>query len=205
MGVQPGAYTDLHQHQATLTAMPPATEHHLLKAVKDGDRQAMRILYDRYSGYAMAVVLRYVPQRDEAQDVFQDGFVKVLTTIGRFDYRGEGSLKAWICRIMANEAIDYLKSRQRFTFLSSIPDEADDEAPPDVDHIPPEVLTRLIGQLPAGYRAVLSLHVFEQMSHKEIARMLDISESTSASQFNRAKQKLARLLKDYLKTTRVAQ
>lgn len=177
--------------------MNAETEEHLLEAIRSGDRQALRRLYDRYSGAAMAVALRYVPQRDEALDVLQDGFVKVLTTVARIDYRGEGALKAWVCRIVANQAVDYLKERRCLTFVGELPDEADDE-PPDVDRLPPDVLYRFIGMLPDGYRTVLNMHVFEQLPHREIARRLGISESTSASQFNRAKQKLAQLLRNYL-------
>ncbi len=174
------------------------TEGQLLAAVKGGDRRAMRSLYDRYAGYAMATAMRYVADQDDVHDVVQDSFVKVFTTIGRFNLRGEGSLKAWVNRIVANQAIDYLRSRQRLTFVSDVPNDAEDDSP-DVGPVPPEVLTRLIAQLPTGYRLVLNLFVFEQLSHKEIARRLGIGEKTSASQYNRAKRKLAEYVKDYLK------
>lgn len=174
------------------------TEHQLLEAVSSGDRQAMRRLYDRYAGYAMSTALRYIGEQEGVRDVVQDSFIKVFTTLGRFRYRGEGSLKAWINRIVANQAIDYLQERQRVTFVSDLPLETEDEAP-DVERIPHDVLMRLIGQLPAGYRMVLNLYVFEQLSHRDIAQRLGIREATSASQYNRAKACLARLLNTYLK------
>lgn len=174
------------------------TEHQLLEAVGSGDRQAMRRLYDRYAGYAMATGLRYIGESEAVRDVVQESFIKVFTTIGRFRYRGEGSLKAWINRIVANQAIDYLQERHRVTFVSDLPLEAEDEEP-NVEHIPHDVLMRLIGQLPTGYRMVLNLYVFEQLSHRDIAQRLGIREATSASQYNRAKACLARLLKNYLK------
>lgn len=174
------------------------TERQLLEAVKNGDRRAMRSLYDRYAGYAMATATRYVADHDDVCDVVQDSFIKIFTTIGRFGYRGEGSLKAWINRIVANQAIDLLKSRQRVTFVSDVPDNSFDDSP-DVERVPPDVLTRLIAQLPTGYRLVLNLFVFEQLSHKEIGRQLGIVENTSASQYNRAKNKLAMMIKNYLK------
>lgn len=174
------------------------TEGQLLEAVKGGDRRAMRRLYDRYAGYAMATAMRYVANHDDVCDVMQESFIKVFTTIGRFDYRGEGSLKAWVNRIVAHQAIDHLKSRQRLTFVSDVPDDAEDDSP-DMERVPPEVLTRLIAQLPTGYRLVLNLFVFEQLSHREIAQQLGIGEKTSASQYNRAKNKLAVMIKDYLK------
>ena len=80
------------------------TERQLLDAILGGESQAMRRLYDRFSGYTMAIALRYVPDRDDVRDVLQDSFVSVLTSIRQFDYRGEGSLKSWVARIVANRA-----------------------------------------------------------------------------------------------------
>ena len=174
------------------------TERQLLEAVKGGDRRAMRRLYDRFAGYAMATATRYVADQDDVRDVVQDSFIKVFTTIGTFGYRGEGSLKAWVNRIVANRAIDHLKRRQRLTFVSDVPDDSIDDSA-DVGPVPPEVLTHLIAQLPTGYRLVLNLFVFEQLSHKEIGRQLGIGENSSASQYNRAKSKLAVMIKNYLK------
>ena len=124
------------------------TEQELLGAIRSGDRSALRRLYDRYSGYAMAIGLRYVPRREEVRDVIQDSFVKILTSIGSFEYRGEGSLKSWVSRIVANKSVDYLRQHERFMFVSNIPDEVDEE-PPDIQKVPPEILTEMIGQLPA--------------------------------------------------------
>ena len=76
------------------------TEKQLLEAIHGGERAALRRLYDRYSGYATAVALRYVPERDEVRDVMQDSFVKILSTIAQFQFRGEGSLKAWVGRVV---------------------------------------------------------------------------------------------------------
>jgi len=174
------------------------TEGQLVEAVKAGDRGAMRRLYDRYAGYAMATAMRYIADRDDVHDVVQDSFIKVFTTIGSFSFHGEGSLKAWISRIVANQSIDHLKSRQRLTFVSDVPDDSVDEGP-EVERVPPDVLTHLIAQLPTGYRLVLNLFVFEQLSHREIAQRLGIGENTSASQYNRAKNKLAGMIKNYLK------
>lgn len=173
------------------------SEKELLDRIKNGDREAMHSLYDCYKGYAMAVVLRYVPDRDDANDVMQDSFVKILTSVQRFDYRGEGSLKGWILRIVANESINFVKQKGKFIFVDEVPDEPD-TGEPDVEKIPPAVLNRMIGELPDGYRVVLNLFVFEQLSHKEIAEKLGIKESTSASQYLRAKKLLGKKIKEYL-------
>lgn len=176
------------------------TERQLLEAIRGGERAALRRLFDRYSGYAMAIGLRYVPERDEVRDVIQDSFVRILTTIGQFDYRGEGSLKSWVSRIVSNRAVDYLRQHQRFMTVDTIPDEPDIADEPDIGGIPPDVLTAMIGRLPPNYRTVLNLYVFEQQPHREIARMLGIKESTSSSLFFRAKKLLARNIKEYLKS-----
>ena len=168
--------------------------------MKDGDRQAMRRLYDRYVGYATATGLRYVPDYSDVEDVVQDAFVRVFTSLDSFRYRGEGSLRGWICRIVANCALSFLKRRHSLVTVeetSVCDDLADDD--PEVDRISPDVLLKLIGRLPVGYRTVLNLYVFEGLSHKEIARQLGIRPDTSASQFLRAKRMLARMIHEEVK------
>lgn len=177
------------------------TERQLLDAIHSGDRQALRRLYDRYSGYAMAIGLRYVPERDDVRDILQDSFVSILTSINDFDYRGEGSLKAWISRIVVNRSIDWLKEHEHMLFTDDIPDTAE-ESVPDVEDVPPDILNRMIGQLPGGCRMVLNLFVFEQLSHKEIAQRLGIRENSSASQLSRAKKILAEMVNEYLYSQR---
>lgn len=172
------------------------TERELLEAIRVGDRAAMHRLYERYSRYAMAIGLRYVPNRDDMRDVLQDSFVKIITGISRFDYRGEGSLKSWVSRIVANRAIDYVKEHERLHFTEEMPDDMI-EPEPDVGEVPDEVLDGLIGQLPANYRVVLNLFVFEQLSHREIAQQLGISEKNSAIQFFRAKKALQKMIIEY--------
>ena len=179
------------------------TEQQLLNDILSGNRIAMRKLYDRYAGYTMATAMRYIPDRDKAADVVQDAFVKILTTLNSFSYRGEGSLRAWVTRVTANQALDALKQDTRLhqlltteadlppQQLQNLPDEE-----PDVSHISPDVLTRLIAKLPPGYRAVLNLHIFEGRSHKEIAALLGIKPDSSASQFLRAKRMLAKMINE---------
>ena len=176
------------------------TEQQLLSAIHSGDRQSMRRLYERYAEYAMAICLRYIHNRDVAQDVVQDSFVKILTSIHHFGYRGEGSLKAWVSRIVANMAIDYLRENKRLTFESDMADLPDDDEPA-VEEVPPDILTEMIGRLPTGCRVVLNLYVLGQYTHKEIAQRLGIKEDSSASQYSRAKKILASMIKEYIKQT----
>ena len=113
------------------------------------------------------------------------------------------SLKSCVSIIVSNRSVDYLREHQRFRVVSGIPDEPDEEEEPDVGGVPPDVLTKMIGWLPVSYRMVLNLYVFEQRSHREIAQLLDIKESTSSSLFFRAKKMLARMIKDYINKQRI--
>lgn len=178
------------------------TERQLLEAIKGGDREALRRLYNRFSEYAMAISRRYIDERDDALDVVQDSFVSILTSIGSFKYRDEGSLKAWVSRIVANKAVDWIKHHKPLVFTDDIPDETE-ENEPDVEQVPPEILNGLISRLPIGCRTVLNLYVFEQLPHKEIAHRLGIKEKSSASQFSRAKRLLAEMINEYLNSQRI--
>lgn len=174
------------------------SEQRLVYNIQHGDRAAMRRLYSQYSEYAMAIVLRYVPNRDDAADILQDSFIKIFSSIGTYEYRGEGMLKSWVARIVANEALGFLRRRSGLVFTDDIPDETDDDEP-DISQVSDDKLAELIASLPEGYRVVLNLYVFGNLSHKEIAGELGISPSTSASQFFHAKKMLARMINDYIK------
>ena len=173
------------------------TEQRLVKAILEGEKGAGRRLYARYSGQLMAIALRYMGNGEDAADVLQDAFVKVLTNINRFVFRGEGSLSAWMSRITVNEALNQLRHRA-WLFHEELSDDEPPDEESDVALVPPEVLMRMVGDLPGGYRTVLNLFVFEQMPHREIARQLGIKESTSASQYLRAKRMLAHKIREYL-------
>lgn len=172
----------------------------LVTALKKGDRSAMADLYTCYVGYLRALCSRYVTDDSDVDDILQTSFVKIFTSIDRFEYRGPGSLKAWISRIAVNESLRFLSSsRKTEMFKDTLLKESDetDGEDPEVEDIPPEILQQMIRNLPDGYRSVFNLYVLEELSHKEISEMLGITESTSASQFHRAKKLLARQIKDY--------
>lgn len=165
-----------------------------------GNNAARKLLYDTYGSGLMAICLRYVASRETAEDVFHDGIIHIFQTIGRFTYQGEGSLRAWLSRVMANEALGYLRKQtvrtQREVVTDEIPD-MPDNVDDDLNGIPTRVLMDFIRQLPEGYRTVFNLYVFEEKSHKEIGRLLGITEHTSSSQFYRARCLLAKKIKEY--------
>ena len=160
----------------------------------------MHTVYCRYIEFLTAVCARYLSDEEDVHDVLQDSFVKILTSINRFEYREEGSLKAWMTRIVVNESLKLLKQKLRIELVEydqKIADMQTTEDEPDTENIPAAVIQEMIRKLPDGYRTVFNLYVFENKSHKEIASMLNIKEKTSSSQLYRAKSLLAKLIKEY--------
>ena len=179
-------------------------EFELLQLVRKGDSSAKKELYRHYIQYLTAVCSRYIISEADLKDVLQESFIKIFTSIDKFKYRGVGSLKAWMSRIVVNESLKLLKSNERFDFvqnewdLTEIINEEQNE--PDTDDIPPQAIQEMIRQLPTGYRTVFNLYVFENKSHKEIASILNIKEDTSASQLHKAKSRLAEQINAYKMT-----
>jgi RNA polymerase sigma-70 factor (ECF subfamily) len=132
------------------------------------------------------------------KDILQDAFISVFSRIGDFEFRGEGSLRAWMTRIVVNGALKSLRGSGRLSYVEELPDREEEELD-SLPAVPPKVLAEMIKALPDGYRTVFNLFVFEKKSHKEIAQLLGIKENSSASQFFRARALLARQIKEYLK------
>lgn len=177
----------------------------LLEGIRRGDEQAMKALYETYVGYLRGVCSRYVPDPDDVKDLLQDSFIKIFTAIDTFEYRGKGSLRAWMKQITTYCALSHLRSRKNLFTLEEtddLPDETDEEAP-DVDALPLEVLHQLISELPTGYRLVFCLYALDGYSHRQVAEQLGIKEGTSASQYARARKLLAQKIKDYLRQSRL--
>jgi len=170
-----------------------------------GNQQAFKVLYEHYAGQMLAVCLRYVGDRDVAHDVMQDGFLKAYMSMHKFQPRGKGSLGAWLCAIMRNEALQYLRQNdvlKESISLDVAPEAADMLDDEEVDRIPSEVLMQMLCELPAGYRTVLNLYILEGKSHREIAQLLGIKEKSSASQLVRAKALMAEKINEWLKNNR---
>lgn len=179
------------------------SEKQLLNLVKQGDPMAMRAVYTTYVRYLAAICSRYIVNSEDVKDVLQDSFMKIFSSIPSFEYRGQGSLKGWITKITVNETLKFLQQNSRLEFVEiSELEQNRPEEEPDVDALPSSVLFKLIQELPAGYRTIFNLYVIENKSHKEIAKLLDIKESTSASQLHRAKSLLATKIRQYNSQTR---
>ena len=160
-------------------------------------------IYERFAPRLLAVCQRYTGDRDSAEDVLHDSFISIFNSLGRFDFRGEKALYAWMRRIAVNKSCDWLRRRARGPVPLddvSLPDYADDSGPEasDIGRIPMEVLTKMITDLPEGYRTIFNLFCIEGWSHARIAKELGIKENSSSSQYNRARAQLAKKIKAYL-------
>lgn len=177
------------------------TEEELASRCRQSDNRARKELYERYGNALMAICLRYIGDRETAKDVFHDGVIRIFQSIGQFTYQGNGSLRAWLSKVMVNESLGYLRKHTQMTQQEVLMDEVPDTQDTDdsVCDIPQAELMRMIGELPEGYRTVFNLYVFENKSHKEIAKLLGITEHTSSSQFYRAKTLMIRKIKEYRK------
>ena len=174
---------------------------HRCRAGEPGARQEM---YETYAGRVLAVCRRYIRESDRARDIVHDTFLKAWDSLGSFHPRRAGSLGAWLSQIAAHLAVDELRRRKLLiqedaSFTGSVSSFAGLTGEPPVDEtrlrqVPVEELIELIAALPEGYRAVFNLFCLDGLSHREIARLLGITEKTSQTQYLKARHKLAAMI-----------
>lgn len=175
-------------------------EQDIAQLVAKGDRKATRALYGDTICRMTSVCSRYVTDPDAVNDVLQDSYMSIFTTIDKFQYKGEGSLLAWMTRIVVHKSVDWVKREMRrgaVELPGDVPEVIDDDTADDCD-LSADTIHSIIRQMPAGYRAVFNMYVLDGMSHKQIAAELGIAENSSASQLARAKAWLKNEVKKYL-------
>ncbi|HMS29964.1 MAG TPA: RNA polymerase sigma factor [Saprospiraceae bacterium] len=161
----------------------------MVEACLRGDRISQKKLFDLFAGRMLAVCMRYSKHRMEAEDLLQDGFIRVFMNLDQF--KNEGPLEQWIRRIMINNAIKkyHKKSNQNESY--TIDTVVEEGVQPDaIDQISEQEMMDMIAELPDGYRMVFNLFAIEGYSHKEISEMMHIEESTSRSQLAKARKVL---------------
>jgi RNA polymerase sigma factor (sigma-70 family) len=166
----------------------------LVRSCIEGDSKAQKLLFDRYSRRMMGICLRYAGSKPEAEDMMQEGWIKVFRNISSF--RFEGSVEGWIKRVMVNTCLEILrKNKMQY---SEVEIEAIEQMGYMQTHsaetLSASDLMKMVHRLPSGYRSVFNLYAIEGYSHKEISQMLTISEGTSKSQYSRARTHLQRML-----------
>ena len=176
-----------------MTANQSFTEAEIIAGCIKGDRRAQLALYNAYSAKMFAVCLRYAADYSAAQDMLQDGFVKVFRNMEKF--RNEGSFEGWIRRIFVNTAIEHYRKQVNLYALhdNTVTGYESYEAGA-LETLKHEDLVKMIQSLSDGYRTVFNLYIVEGYSHKEIGDMLGISEGTSKSQLARARYLLQKMI-----------
>jgi RNA polymerase sigma-70 factor (ECF subfamily) len=162
----------------------------LIKRCKANERKAQELLYKQFASKMLGVCFRYATDRMEAEDMLQNGFIKVFQKIG--NYRGDGSFEGWIRRIMVHSSIEYYRKHHKMMQLVNLDDAANEMSvnPLATAQLEAKDLMALIQQLSPGYRIVFNLYAIEGYSHKEIAVITGITEGASKSQLSRARSVL---------------
>ncbi|MDR2953631.1 MAG: sigma-70 family RNA polymerase sigma factor [Prevotella sp.] len=167
----------------------------LVAECKRGKPWAQKKLYELYAPVMMGICMRYASDRDTAQDILQDGFVKVFTKLDM--YTGKGSLEGWMRRVFVTTALEYLRQNNALKFSVSIDEYTEvveNVSVSALDKLSADELMKCIEQLPSGYRTIFNLFAIEGYSHNEIAEILNIQESTSRSQFIRGRKLLQKIV-----------
>ena len=164
--------------------MPRTKE--LIKGCQNGDRKSQYELYQQFSSGMMAVALRYSKSTQEAEDILQEGFIKIFENIKKF--RGDSSIGYWIKRIIINTALNHQRSKLYLYPMVDVEDIKEGVNSLSVDTLAVEDLMDLVQDLPTGCQVIFNLYAVEGYQHKEIAEMLEISVGTSKSQYARARK-----------------
>ena len=171
------------------------TEQRAIEGCKKQDRISQKYLFDTYSDGMLMVCMRYVKNLPDAEELMLNGFYNFYRSIERFIYNGQGSIGAWLKKIMVNECLMFLRKKGALRIVDegyATDVTAEDEI---AEHTNAGEIFKIIMTLPDGYRTVFNLFVIEGYSHKEIAGLLGISEGTSKSQLNKARAILQKLVK----------
>lgn len=174
-------------------------EKELINRLLKKDRAAQKILFEKYSALFYGICLRYAYTNDEADDILQEGFLKIFFNIRKFS--GFGSFEGWMKRIIVNNAINYYHKFYKYRYHTDVTEiqttQSDDKLFDENDFSYDELL-KIIKELPPGYKQVFNLYAIEGFKHKEIAEALQISENTSKSQYHRAKKILQEKIEQIL-------
>ena len=169
----------------------------LLKAIK-GDESAFRELYNLYSGKMYSLCTRYAGNSADADDIFQEGFIKVYKNLAAF--KGLGSFEGWVRKIFVHTCLDFIRRKKNAKNITELDDKTEIPVYSENDgsvKLSMDELHAIIQEMPTGYRTIINLYLVEGYSHKEIGDMLQISEGTSKSQLSRAKLKLQEVMQKY--------
>jgi len=175
-------------------------ERQLINECLKNKREAQHELYRRFSGKFLAVLVRYTKNKEEAEDVLHDGFIKIFANLHKYNYAG--SFEGWARRIVVNCVLDYIRSKKEFSFSSCDLECKDIEQVDDDNYeylrgIPSEIVFKTIGELPIGYRTIFNMRVLDGFTCREAALKLNISEGYVKSSYSRGRARIQKKLKEY--------
>jgi len=176
------------------------SEEQIIKGCKVKDSRSQALLYKQHASVLFGMALRYATCSDDAQEILQDAFLSIFDNIKK--YSGKGSIRAWMTRIVINEALTLYKSRAKQPGMDNYDDyeeKISDSSVTESDALSHEILLRFIQDLPDGYRMVFNLCEIEEYSHEEVAKMLNCNESTCRSQLFKAKKTLREKINEFNK------
>ncbi|WP_232065096.1 RNA polymerase sigma factor [Rhodocytophaga rosea] len=166
----------------------------IIQQCRKGEKKAQHALYIAFAKKMFLHCYRYLKNKADAEEVLTDGFMKIFTSIAKIEYRDEKSFEAWIKKIMINESLLFLRKKKQLIYANEdIPETIETEILVD-ERLAAQDIYKLILFLPVGYRTVFNMYAIEGYSHKEIAQMLGINESTSRSQLTKARTLLQELI-----------
>ncbi|MCX7955119.1 MAG: RNA polymerase sigma factor [Bacteroidales bacterium] len=160
-------------------------ERQIIKECLNNNREAQNLLYKTFAPKMYVVCLRYAGNKNDANDILQEAFIRVFKYLGTFKYKG--SLEGWIRKIVVRTALNFLKYKYEYADYEDNIDDTQDLMEESITNLNIEEIIKIIQELPEGKRIIFNLYVFEGYSHKEIAEMLDISVKTSKAQYCKAK------------------
>ena len=173
-----------------------ASEKEIIKGCIRKDKKYQKLLFDQYAPILLPVCMRYSHDKQNAEDILQEGFIKIFDNLQQF--RSEGSLEGWMKRIMVNTALNHYRSNLKHLYHQDV-DEISEILPSGKDtnaELQAKDILALVQKLPSGYRTVFNMYDIEGYSHKEIAQELDITENTSKTQLLKARKMLQKFLED---------
>jgi len=159
----------------------------LVKEARAGSVAAQKYLFEAFADRMHMLCRRYVKNKEDAEEILQDGFYKFFKNLPSFQYQGELALQAWLKKIMINECLMFLRKKNAFNMVSETSATEVSLHEVALNNLSVSEIFNLIVELPIGYRTVFNLHVIEGMGHKEIANLLGIHEGSSRSQLSKAK------------------
>lgn len=165
----------------------------IIHECKNGNRKMQQLLYDQYANTMLAMCFGYTNNKEDAQDIVQEGFIKVFRNLDSF--RGDGSFEGWIRKIIKHTALTYLRDNKKHNHQSCVNFYIEDKTCSALDKLAEKDIVKTVTMLPPGYRKIFLMHIVEGYNHREIAGILGCSEGTSKSQFYRSRTRIQKLLK----------